>query len=173
MFFDAKVGGESFLQAFQQKLQPRYLPGIERDCIVRFLMHAGAVIGTPGAPPPSDLDVSLEAAELPAEARAAYGQYERVHLSGDVRAETSDGLMDGAAWGLQFMGLHRLLHREITACPLDVRRSLYRNVLLVGSLAARLPGLSERLTAELSNLVANTNTEVKVRIAVAARESIP
>ena len=166
MFFDATIGGEAFLQAFQRTLQQRqlrYLPGVERELLVRYLMHAGAVVGqTPDAAPPADLQLSLEAAELPAEARAAHELYERVRLAGDVRAEASVGLLDGAAWGTQFFGLHRLLHREITACPLDVRRSLFRNVFLVGALAARLPGLSERLAAELSRLVENTNTEVKV-----------
>lgn len=162
MFFDATVGGESLLHAFEQTLPVRYLPGVERDLLVRYVMHAGAVMGAPDAAPPADLSISLEAAELPPEARAAYELYERVTLAGDARAEAAAGLLDGASWGTQFMGLHRLLHREITACPLDVRRSLFRNVLLVGSVAARLPGLRERLAAELSRLVKNTGTEVKV-----------
>ena len=53
--------------------------------------------------------------------------------------------------GSEEPGIHRAVNSSILACDLDVRRSLYSNMIMSGG-STLLPGFSDRLTREMSRL---------------------
>ncbi|CAB3406419.1 unnamed protein product [Caenorhabditis bovis] len=67
----------------------------------------------------------------------------------------TEGLFKPKKWNLDTKGLHQLIHEAIQQCPIDSRRTLYRNIYLAGG-ASLMPGLAEKLEQELSTVVPNT-----------------
>merc|ERR1711964_636455 len=62
--------------------------------------------------------------------------------------------------GKEFPGIHKLAYKTVCDCDIDVRRDLYQNILLSGG-SSMFPGITERLTKELQNLVPGS---VKVKV---------
>lgn len=62
--------------------------------------------------------------------------------------------------GLEIPGLHELAFNCILACDLDIRKSMYENIVMSGG-STMFPGIPERLEAEVKNLAPNSMT-VKV-----------
>ncbi|XP_076064584.1 uncharacterized protein LOC143038846 [Oratosquilla oratoria] len=67
------------------------------------------------------------------------------------RFQSTEGVFNPDAWGLDHPGLHKLVHKAIQECSMDIRKEMSRSIFLVGG-ASQLPGLAERLTTELDNL---------------------
>lgn len=62
--------------------------------------------------------------------------------------------------GLEIPGLHELTYNCITACDMDIRKSMYENIVMSGG-STMFPGIPERLEAEVKNMAPNSMT-VKV-----------
>ena len=75
----------------------------------------------------------------------------------DARFKATEGLFTPGLWGKDVTGLHDLVWKAIQACPIDQRRLLLRNIYLSGG-TSLLPGLKERLKAEISALAPSGNT---------------
>ena len=75
----------------------------------------------------------------------------------DARFKATEGLFTPGLWGKDVTGLHDLVWKAIQACPIDQRRLLLRNIYLSGG-TSLLPGLQERLKAEISTLAPSGNT---------------
>ncbi|XP_018019806.1 actin, alpha skeletal muscle [Hyalella azteca] len=76
--------------------------------------------------------------------------YESVELDFG-RFQATEGLFNPDAWGLDHPGLHKLVHKAILECSMDIRKEMSRSIFLAGGVT-QLPGLADRLTAELDNL---------------------
>lgn len=61
-------------------------------------------------------------------------------------------LFQPALRGKEQLGLHEALHQCVRTCDLDIRRTMYQNVILAGG-CTMFPGLGERLGKELGQLV--------------------
>ena len=75
----------------------------------------------------------------------------------DARFKAPEGLFIPGLWGKDVTGLHDLVWKSIQACPIDHRKLLLRNIYLSGG-TSLLPGLQERLKAEISTLAPAGNT---------------
>lgn len=62
--------------------------------------------------------------------------------------------------GKEIPGIHESVYKCVQACDVDVRRDLFKNLVLSGG-NTMFPGIAERLTAEVKNL-APQKVEVKV-----------
>ncbi|KAB7505522.1 actin [Armadillidium nasatum] len=67
------------------------------------------------------------------------------------RFQATEGLFNPDAWGLDHPGLHKLVHKAIQECSMDIRKELSRSIFLVGGVS-QLPGIVDRLTVEIDNL---------------------
>ncbi|CAL4061323.1 unnamed protein product [Meganyctiphanes norvegica] len=67
------------------------------------------------------------------------------------RFQATEGLFNPDAWGLDHPGLHKLVHKAIQECSMDIRKEMSRSIFLSGGVS-QLPGLTDRLTTELDNL---------------------
>ncbi|XP_063887293.1 serine-rich adhesin for platelets-like isoform X2 [Scylla paramamosain] len=67
------------------------------------------------------------------------------------RFQATEGLFNPDAWGLDHPGLHKLVHKAIMECSMDIRKEMSRSIFLAGGVT-QLPGLVDRLTTELDNL---------------------
>ncbi|KAF2365593.1 Pleckstrin domain [Trinorchestia longiramus] len=76
--------------------------------------------------------------------------YESVELDFG-RFQATEGIFNPDAWGLDHPGLHKLVHKAIQECSMDIRKEMSRSIFLAGGVT-QLPGLADRLTAELDNL---------------------
>ncbi|KAI3410518.1 hypothetical protein GPALN_004619 [Globodera pallida] len=72
-------------------------------------------------------------------------------VNGELRFMAPEGLFRPQLWALELPGLHRMVHEAIQKCPIDSRRTLYRNIYLTGG-TSQLRGLAERLEHELAQL---------------------
>uniref|UniRef100_A0A0N5AXK4 PH domain-containing protein n=1 Tax=Syphacia muris TaxID=451379 RepID=A0A0N5AXK4_9BILA len=72
-----------------------------------------------------------------------------------ARFTATEGLFKPKRWNLDTKALHELVHESIQLSPIDSRKILLRNIYLAGG-TSLLPGLAERLEAEISSLVAPT-----------------
>ena len=75
----------------------------------------------------------------------------------DARFKATEGLFTPGLWGKDVTGLHDLVWKAIQACPIDQRKLLLRNIYLSGG-TSLLPGLQERLKAEIAALAPSGNT---------------
>ena len=62
--------------------------------------------------------------------------------------------------GFEDPGIHQAAHSSILACDLDIRRSLYSNIIMSGG-STLLPGFSDRLTREMTRL---TPSSVRLKV---------
>mmetsp|Transcript_42265 Transcript_42265/g.95087 ORF Transcript_42265/g.95087 Transcript_42265/m.95087 type:complete len:383 (-) Transcript_42265:66-1214(-) len=76
------------------------------------------------------------------------------------RFRVPEVLMDPMICGRELPGIHEATHKAIQLCEVDLRRELYRNILLSGG-TTMFPGIAERLTREIKSLAPN-NIDVKV-----------
>ncbi|XP_069949380.1 uncharacterized protein [Cherax quadricarinatus] len=67
------------------------------------------------------------------------------------RFQATEGLFNPDAWGLDHPGLHKLVHKAIMECSMDIRKEMSRSIFLAGGVT-QLPGLVDRLTTEIDNL---------------------
>jgi len=76
------------------------------------------------------------------------------------RFRVPEVLFDPMLCGRELPGMHEATHTCIAACDIDVRRDLYRNIVLSGG-TTMFPGIGERLTADVKAL-APQKVDVKV-----------
>lgn len=62
--------------------------------------------------------------------------------------------------GLEYPGIHEVVHKSINSCDVDIRSDLFSNIVLSGG-TTMFGGIAERLTQEL-NTLAGSNKRVKV-----------
>ncbi|VDD95542.1 unnamed protein product [Enterobius vermicularis] len=92
-----------------------------------------------------DLTVSLDEFQLLPEMASTF-------KVDSARFTAPEGLFKPKRWDLDSKGLHELVNEAIQLSPIDNRKTLFRNIYLAGG-ASLLPGLAERLEAEISTLV--------------------
>jgi len=86
----------------------------------------------------------------------------RVISLGDERWRCPEALFNPSMVGLESQGVAGLVWESISACSVDIRKTLLSNVILSGG-STMFPGFSERLTKELRSL-APTATQANIRI---------
>lgn len=87
-------------------------------------------------------------------------EFKRIEIPESARFRTPEGLFDPEIWGIDGVGIHKLIFKAIQSTSMDLRREMARNIYLCGGMS-RLPGLRERLELELKKLLPPTLT-VKV-----------
>lgn len=65
-----------------------------------------------------------------------------------------------ASTGKEYDGIHEMVFKCINTCDIDVRKSLYENIVMSGG-TTMFPGIAERLTKEL---VALSPSSMKIRV---------
>ena len=70
----------------------------------------------------------------------------------DERFRCTEPLFQPALLGCESPGLHELIFSSIVKCKVDIRRTLFRNIVLCGG-SSLFNGLADRLTKELTALV--------------------
>ena len=77
-----------------------------------------------------------------------------MHITHDITSWelAVEGLFDPDLWGIDTPGLHEIVYKAIQAAPIDLRKSLARNVYLSGG-STLVPGLGQRLEAELQSML--------------------
>ncbi|KAJ3200061.1 actin [Entophlyctis luteolus] len=79
---------------------------------------------------------------------------------GNERFRAPEVLFDPTLTGLESPGIHALTYNSIMKCDIDIRKELYRNVVLSGG-TTMYPGIADRLQRELSALAP---TDMKIKI---------
>ncbi|XP_043226846.1 uncharacterized protein LOC122383995 isoform X4 [Amphibalanus amphitrite] len=67
------------------------------------------------------------------------------------RFQATEGLFNPDAWGLDNKGVHKLVHKAVQECSVDIRKEMVRSIYLAGGVTL-LPGFAERLQAEMDKL---------------------
>ncbi|KAJ7204638.1 actin-domain-containing protein [Mycena haematopus] len=81
---------------------------------------------------------------------------------GKERFLAPECLFQPALLGLDAAGIHQTILNSISKCDLDIRRDLYRNIVLVGG-TTMFPGIATRLQTELEAL-APANTQIRLQV---------
>lgn len=79
---------------------------------------------------------------------------------GDQQIRCPEVLFKPSLLGKETQGVHKMLNETVQQCDIDVRRDLYKNIILSGG-STMFNGINERLTKEIKALVA-ANVEIKV-----------
>ncbi len=103
---------------------------------------------------------SNESAKFKLELNDHVNETKSVEIPQSARFTTVEGLFNPEIWGIDGVGIHKLIHKAITSCSIDLRREMARNIYLSGGMS-RIPGLRERLENEIKQLLPPTLT-VKV-----------
>ncbi len=83
-----------------------------------------------------------------------------IEIPQSARFTTVEGLFNPELWGIDGVGIHKLIHKAIMSSSMDLRREMARNIYICGGMS-RIPGLKERLEYEVRQLLPPTLT-VKV-----------
>jgi len=108
-----------------------------------------------------DFDMEMKAAlESPA-VEKTYGLPDgNLVTVGNERFRCPEVLFQPSFVGKEASGIHDTLYQSIMRCDVDIRRSLYGNVVLSGG-TTMFPGIGERVTKELTALAPST---VKIKV---------
>lgn len=79
---------------------------------------------------------------------------------GDQQIRVPEVLFNPSIIGKDQSGIHKVVYETVQKCDIDVRRTLYENVVLSGG-NTMFPGMPERITKEVKGLV-NASVQVKV-----------
>lgn len=79
---------------------------------------------------------------------------------GNERYMAAEILFNPALAGIEYSGLHQFLNSSISKLDMDLKRILYKSILLSGG-NTQLSGFNERLAKEMENLVGE-NTIVEI-----------
>ncbi|KAK7084779.1 hypothetical protein SK128_001977 [Halocaridina rubra] len=79
---------------------------------------------------------------------------------GEERFRCPEALFQPYLMGMEIGGIHNFTVESISKCDIDIKKSLYGNIVLSGG-TTMFPGFSERLATEMPNLVPSSiNTKV-------------
>ncbi|XP_069599088.1 actin, cytoplasmic-like [Ranitomeya imitator] len=107
------------------------------------------------------LDPKEEAEKCPAEGSEEYILPDgNVVTIGTQRFLAPESLFSPSTIGIDAQGLHKMIYESIYGCAIDVRRSLFNNILLSGA-STLFPGLQDRIYKEIRTLAPKT-IQVKV-----------
>lgn len=76
------------------------------------------------------------------------------------RYRVAEALFNPMLMGKELPGIHRQTHNAVMQCDIDLRKDLYKNIVLSGG-TTMFPGIAERLTKELKEL-APQKIDIKV-----------
>jgi hypothetical protein len=79
-------------------------------------------------------------------------QFGKVEIPQTARFQTVEGLFNPEIWGIDGVGIHKLINRAIQSSSMDLRREMARSIYLSGGMS-RIPGLKERLEKEMKKLL--------------------
>jgi actin-related protein len=111
--------------------------------------------------------------KLDIEKKKARGDYQKQYILPDgtkitmakERVKAPEILFDTSIIGMEFPGLHDLVYQSIQLCNIDVKQSLYQNIILAGG-TTLMSGLESRLKDELADLAPNS-----VKLGIVAPEN--
>ncbi|KAL8617138.1 hypothetical protein ACOMHN_014308 [Nucella lapillus] len=78
---------------------------------------------------------------------------------GEERHRAPEVLFQPSLIGSEGLGLPALLHKSVSACPIDVRSSMYERIIMAGG-TTRMPGICRRLLKEVSALAPKCRVKV-------------
>ncbi|KAG8234451.1 hypothetical protein J437_LFUL014197 [Ladona fulva] len=67
------------------------------------------------------------------------------------RFQAPEGLFNPEMWGHDNMGVHKMVHKAVQECSLDIRKEMVRNIFVSGGVTM-LPGFTTRLVKEVDQL---------------------
>lgn len=76
---------------------------------------------------------------------------------GNERFRCPEALFQPSFLGMESCGLHETTYNSIMACPMDMRKELFSNILLTGG-TTLFPGFSGRMQKEITTLAPSTMT---------------
>jgi len=88
---------------------------------------------------------------------------------GNERFRCAEVLFDPSMVGGESQGIHKLTYDSIQKCDVDIRRDLYKNVVMSGG-TTMFPGIPERMTKELKALAPVASQEIVKIIAPPERK---
>lgn len=77
------------------------------------------------------------------------------HTLAAERSQVPEVLFDPALVGMESAGVHETTYNSIMKCDVDIRKDLYRNIILAGG-STQFPGFAERMTTEVGALAPPT-----------------
>ncbi|KAL3861202.1 hypothetical protein ACJMK2_007254 [Sinanodonta woodiana] len=89
---------------------------------------------------------------------------------GNERFRCPEALFQPAFIGRELCGAHELVHSSIMKCGIDIRRLLYRNIVMSGG-STMIPGLADRMQNELT-AVAPSGVKVKTIVSPERQYSV-
>jgi actin-related protein len=117
-----------------------------------------------------DFDAELEDSRTGSSKDASYEMPDGSPITiGSERFRTPEILFRPSLIGKEFGGIHEQVHRAITESDVDVRKDLYRSIVLSGG-TTLFAGLPERLTKEVQKLAPQAIKSLVKVIAVPERE---
>ncbi|KAF2069188.1 hypothetical protein CYY_009488 [Polysphondylium violaceum] len=80
---------------------------------------------------------------------------------GSERFRCYEPFFEPSLLGMDQLGIQHLLNGSIKGCDVDIRRDLYKNIVISGG-STKAPGFEQRLQKELTHLVSNPSVDIKV-----------
>ncbi|KAM9976676.1 hypothetical protein ACTFIR_010520 [Dictyostelium discoideum] len=80
---------------------------------------------------------------------------------GKERFRCYEAFFDPSVLGKDQNGIHHLLNETITSCDIDIRRDLYKNIVVSGG-STMATGFEKRLQKEMELLVSNPQVQIKI-----------
>jgi actin-related protein len=74
---------------------------------------------------------------------------------GNERFRCPEVLFQPSLLGMEYPGIHEMIYNSIMKCDIDIRKTLYGNVVLSGG-SSLFPGIADRLQKELTSLAPST-----------------
>jgi actin-related protein len=106
---------------------------------------------------PLDFQAELQTAETRAATKMPNG---RIFEAGSERFRCPEMLFDPTLGGMTCEGIHQSLFNSIMKCDIDIRKDLYKNIILCGG-SSMFQGFSERIEKEV---IALAPPSMKVRV---------
>jgi len=109
----------------------------------------------------ADFASEMQKAEESSEVEKAYELPDgNVINVGNERFRCPEALFQPSFLGLESKGIHALVYDSIMKCDMDIRKDLYKNIVMSGG-TTMFEGIADRLAAEVKKLAPNGN-EIKI-----------
>jgi len=109
----------------------------------------------------ADFSGEMEKADQSSEVEKSYELPDgNVINVGNERFRCPEALFQPSFLGLESKGIHALVYDSIMKCDMDIRKDLYKNIVMSGG-TTMFEGIADRLAAEVKKLAPNGN-EIKI-----------